>query len=84
MVLASAEGRRRYLARLEELLSAHFQVEQLLVRLDAMSATLRPTLATLGPEEVRASDAATTKLRHSLRQRIEFAQAEVTKLKNHR
>jgi hypothetical protein len=53
-IIQTAEGKKRYLARMRELYTNLLQKEALRARLDEVSAKLKPTLAETGEDKTQA------------------------------
>ncbi|MFM7100637.1 MAG: CotH kinase family protein [Verrucomicrobiota bacterium] len=68
-VLSTATGRKRYLARLQELLDTHFQVPALHRRAQELADRIRPTLAAYSPDAARFHDAMVESLKFRIQER---------------
>ena len=62
-VLETTEGRRRYRARMSELLTNVFKIEVLTNRINELQARIRPELTAINPEVARNHDGAVDHLR---------------------
>ncbi len=80
-LVSTPEGRKRYLARMEEVLKKVYDVDRLVKRLDELEARVKPALATVDAGAARDYANQVNRLRQAIRQRPKNLEEQLKRLK---
>jgi len=81
-VIETPEGRRRYWARMREVMRTVFEPERWVKRLDEAEAKIRPALAAVDPGAANGLKGQVDRLRNGIRQRHRHITQEVARVKD--
>ena len=79
-VVGNPEGRRLYLERLAQLYRQVFDVDAILVRVDALAAVIRPVIARTNPQAALRHDESVRRLKERIVQRGQSLKAQLRSL----
>jgi spore coat protein CotH len=80
-LVETPEGRKRYLARMEEIMKTVYNPDALVKRLDELQARLQPVLTTINPGAGRDYPNQVNRLRQAVRQRQKSIEDQLKRLK---
>jgi len=80
-IIETPEGRRRYWARMREVMRTVFEPERWVMRLDEAEAKIRPAVAAADPGGVLSLKGQVERLRNGIRQRHRAITAELARVK---
>jgi spore coat protein H len=80
-LLETPEGKKRYLARMEEIMAKIYNADALVKRLDELQARLQPVLASINPGLGRDYPNQVNRLRHAVRQRQKSIEDQLKRMK---
>ncbi len=80
-LVETPEGRRRYLARMREIVKTVYRPDALVKRLDELQARLQPVLKTIDPGTAAGYPNHVNRLRHAVVQRAKNIEGQLARLK---